>query len=211
VPRSHQLDPAAQPPKRRAQTSLASFDSLLAQVAEPAYGLAVCLARGEQAGGRLLQDGVLAAFRRLSELEGEGEFRIWFFRILTLTYLASRSTETARAETADLDDTPDLLLYARSGAAGYPTEGADPAARLLDTLGPAGVMAAVIRLPDDYRLVCACYFMLDLTYEEIARVLDYPVGTVRSRLHRGRKMLQKALWLVAEAEGLTTRAEEGPR
>ena len=53
--------------------------------------------------------------------------------------------------------------------------------------------------------------MLDLTYEEIARVLEYPVGKVRSRLRRGRKMLQKALWHLAEADGLATRAEEDLR
>ena len=46
------------------------------------------------------------------------------------------------------------------------------------------------------------YFMDDLSYEEIARVLEVPVGTVRSRLHRGRKMLQKALWQVAEEDGI---------
>jgi RNA polymerase sigma-70 factor (ECF subfamily) len=63
-------------------------------------------------------------------------------------------------------------------------------------------VAAVHRLPEEYRVVCTLYFMEDMTYEEIARVLECPVGTVRSRLHRGRKMLQKALWQVAEEDGI---------
>ena len=51
-------------------------------------------------------------------------------------------------------------------------------------------------------MVCTLYFVEDLSYEEIASVLEMPVGTVRSRLHRGRKMLQKSLWQVAEESGI---------
>lgn len=102
-----------------------------------------------------------------------------------------------------LDDTPDLYLYARSAAAGLPLDGPDPAAGLLDRLGPDRFVAAMGRLAEEYRLVCSCYFLADLTYEEIALVLEYPVGTVRARLHRGRRMLQKSLWQVAQEDGLT--------
>ena len=51
-------------------------------------------------------------------------------------------------------------------------------------------------------MVATLYFMEDLTYEEISHVLECPVGTVRSRLHRGSKMLQKALWQVAQEDGI---------
>jgi RNA polymerase sigma-70 factor (ECF subfamily) len=60
------------------------------------------------------------------------------------------------------------------------------------------------RLPTDYRMVATLYFMEDLTYEEISHALECPVGTVRSRLHRSRKMLQKALWQVAQEDGIIT-------
>ena len=60
------------------------------------------------------------------------------------------------------------------------------------------------RLPTEYRVVATLYFMEDLTYEEISHTLECPVGTVRSRLHRGRKMLQKALWQVAQEDGIVT-------
>jgi len=63
-------------------------------------------------------------------------------------------------------------------------------------------VAAIDRLPEEYRVVSTLYFMEDLAYEEIARMLDCPIGTVRSRLHRGRKMLQKALWLIATEDGI---------
>jgi RNA polymerase sigma-70 factor (ECF subfamily) len=106
-----------------------------------------------------------------------------------------------------LDDTPDLYLYARSGQAGFPTQGPDPAAQLLDQLGTERIVGAINRLPEEYRVVSTLYFMEDLSYEEIARVLECPVGTVRSRLHRGRKMLQKALWQIAEEDGIVHQHE----
>jgi RNA polymerase sigma-70 factor (ECF subfamily) len=104
--------------------------------------------------------------------------------------------------TTDLDDTPDLYLYARSAETGFPTAGPDPAAQLFDKLGTERVVAAIERLPEEYRVVSTLYFMEDFSYQEISRVLECPVGTVRSRLHRGRKMLQKALWHVAQEDGL---------
>ena len=65
---------------------------------------------------------------------------------------------------------------------------------------------AIARLPEEYGTVCTLYFMEDFAYHEIAEVLGCPVGTVRSRLHRGRKMLQKTLWEVAGEAGIV-----GPR
>jgi RNA polymerase sigma-70 factor (ECF subfamily) len=185
-------------------------DALLAQVAESAYGVAVRLTGSHGAAAQLLPRAAVTALRDIGELEPGADLRLWFLRILTRTYRASRSPARARMIT-EPDDTPALYLYGRAGAAGFPTSGADSAARLLDTIGEKRVAAAVDRLPEDYRLVCTFYFMVDLSYEEIARVLEYPVGTVRSRLHRGRKMLQKALWQIAEAEGVTNRAGEDAR
>jgi len=101
--------------------------------------------------------------------------------------------------TSNLDDTDDLYLFARTAETGFSTAGPDPATELLDKLGTERVVDAIQRLPDQYRVVATLFFMEDLSYEEIGRVLKCPVGTVRSRLHRGRKMLQKAL---AEEAGI---------
>ena len=75
-------------------------------------------------------------------------------------------------------------------------------AELLDKLGTERIVDAINRLPEEYRIVATLYFMEDSSYEEIAQALQCPVGTVRSRLHRGRKMLQKALWQIAEEDGI---------
>ena len=123
---------------------------------------------------------------------------------------ASEGFGAGREGAPELDDTPDLYLYARSAAAGLPVDGQDPAAALLDRVGTDGVVTAIARLAEEYRLVCSCCFLADLTYEEIALVLEYRVGGVRARLHRGRRMLQKALWHVAQAEGITLLEDAKP-
>jgi len=183
----------------------ADFEALFAAVAGTAFGIAMRLTRNQADAEDLVQEAALLAFRAFASFEPGTNFRAWFFKILTNCYFSKRRREKSRPVTSDLDDTPDLYLYARSAEAGFPTQGPDPAAQLLDRLGTERVVAAIARLPEEYRVVSTLYFMEDLSYEEIAEVLGCPIGTVRSRLHRGRKMLQKALWLVAEESGIVTR------
>jgi RNA polymerase sigma-70 factor, ECF subfamily len=162
------------------------------------------LTRNQADAEDLVQDAALLAHRAFESFEQGTNFRAWFLKILTNCYYSGRRREKSRPVTSDLDDTPDLYLYARAGQAGFPTQGPDPAARLLEQLGTERIVAAITRLPDEYRIVSTLYFMNDLSYEEIARILECPVGTVRSRLHRGRKMLQKSLWQIAEEDGIVT-------
>ena len=187
----------------------ADFEAHFGAVAGTAFGIAMRLTRNQADAEDLVQEAALLAFRAFASFEPGTNFRAWFFKILTNCYFSKRRREKSRPVTSDLDDTPDLYLYARSAEAGFPTQGPDPAAQLLDRLGTERVVAAIARLPEEYRVVSTLYFMEDLSYEEIAEVLGCPIGTVRSRLHRGRKMLQKALWLVAEESGIVTRPATG--
>ena len=180
----------------------ATFESLFTLAASSAYGVAFRLSRNQADAEDLVQEAALLAFRAFDSFEQGTNFRAWFFKILTNCYFSKRRREKSRPVTSDLDDTPDLYLYARSSETGFPTQGPDPAAQLLDKLGTERVVEAVNRLPEEYRVVSTLYFMEDLSYEEIARALECPVGTVRSRLHRGRKMLQKKLWQIAVEEGI---------
>jgi RNA polymerase sigma-70 factor, ECF subfamily len=179
-----------------------SFESLFEAVFGTAYGVAMRLCRNQADAEDLVQDAALLAHRAFASFMPGTNFRAWFLKILTNCYYSRRRREKSRPVTSDLDDTPDLYIYARAGEAGFPTQGPDPAAQLLDALGTERVVEAIQRLPDEYRVVSTLYFMEDLSYEEIARALECPVGTVRSRLHRGRKMLQKALWQIAQEDGI---------
>ena len=187
----------------------ATFESLFTAVMNTAYGVAMRYCRNQADAEDLVQEAALLAHRGFGSFEAGTNFRAWFLKILTNCYFSKRRKEKSRPVVSDLDDTPDLYLYARSGQAGFPTQGPDPAAELLETLGTERITAAIGRLPEEYRVVATLYFMEDLSYEEIGRILECPVGTVRSRLHRGRKMLQKALWQVAEEDGIVGRKSEG--
>jgi RNA polymerase sigma-70 factor, ECF subfamily len=207
---SHMLS-STSAPARSSLAQPATFESLFAVVFSSAYGVAMRLTRNQADAEDLVQDAALLAHRAFDSFEQGTNFRAWFFKILTNCYYSRRRREKSRPVTSDLDDTPDLYLYARSGQAGFPTQGLDPAAQLLEQLGTERIVAAIERLPDEYRIVCTMYFMNDLSYEEIARILECPVGTVRSRLHRGRKMLQKSLWQIAQEDGIVadhTRRED---
>jgi len=185
------------------QTSVAaSFESLFVPLTNSAFGVAIRFTGNRSDAEDLVQEATLLAFRAFDSFEPGTNFKAWFFRILTNCYYSKRRREKSRPVTTDLDDTPDLYLYARSAETGFPTAGPDPAAQLFDKLGTERVVAAIERLPEEYRVVSTLYFMEDFSYQEISRVLECPVGTVRSRLHRGRKMLQKALWHVAQEHGL---------
>jgi RNA polymerase sigma-70 factor, ECF subfamily len=198
---SHMLS-GAQGPGLLGDTLQVTFEALFAGVVNSAFGVAMRLTRNQADAEDLVQEAAFLAYRGFGSFETGTNFRAWFLKILTNCYYSKRRREKSRPVTSDLDDTPDLYLYARSGQAGFPTQGADPAAELLEKLGTERIVAAMARLPEEYRVVATLYFMDDLTYEEIARVQECPVGTVRSRLHRSRKMLQKALWQVAEEDGI---------
>lgn len=178
------------------------FEDLLRKVLQPAYIVAFNLTRERADAEDLVQEAALRAFRHFNTFAAGSNFRAWFMKILLNCFRARYRQRKRRPETIDLDDTPDLVIYGRSIASSLPFDGEDPASSLFDRLGSEQVTEAIQMLPGEYREVATLYFMQDLAYQDIAGILDCPVGTVRSRLHRGRKMLQKALWHLAEERGI---------
>ncbi len=180
----------------------ADFESLLAQVLDGAYRLAVRLCRSPSDAEDLVQEAALLAFRAFSSFRQGSNFKAWFYKILTNCFFASHRRAKRRPVTVDLDDASELYLYRRTAEAGLHAASDDPAGLVMSKLGAAQVMAAIDALPDEYRAVAALHFAEELKYEEIAEVLGCPVGTVRSRLHRSRRLLQKALWSLAVEAGI---------
>jgi RNA polymerase sigma-70 factor (ECF subfamily) len=182
---------------------------LFASVLTCVFGVALRYTRNQADAEDLVQEAALLAYRAFDAFESGTNFRAWLLKILTNCYFSKRRREKRRPVTSNLDDTPDLYIYARSAEAGFPTQGPDPAATLLDTMGTERIVAAINLLPEEYRVVCTLYFVEDLSYEEISEILERPIGTVRSRLHRGRRMLQKALWQVAVEHGIVRSSAPG--
>lgn len=107
-----------------------------------------------------------------------------------------------------IDDAPPLHLYMAASRMGLGDWESDPATAFLERIGTERIEQALSALPEEYRAVASLYFVEDFAYQEIADVLDIPLGTVRSRLHRGRRMLQKKLWDAAVEHGIVVRKEE---
>ena len=180
----------------------ADFEALLQPILERAYGMAYSLTHSRTDAEDLVQEAALLAFRAFEQFTPGTNFKAWFYRILTNCFYSTHRKQKRQGEAVDLDAVPSLYLYARTAEAGLHEHTADPAAALLGRLDAEAIVAALEMLPDEYRVACSLYFVQDFAYEEIAQTLGIPLGTVRSRIHRGRKMLQKMLWKVAEELGI---------
>lgn len=178
------------------------FQRELVDILPAAYGYALRLSHERADAEDLVQEAALLAHRGWAGFAAGTSFKAWFFRIVTTCFWGRHRQRRRRPQTVDLDDAPEPYLFARCAEHGWPTTGDDPAALLLDRVGTERVADAIARLPEEFAVVCTLYFMQDFAYQEIADVLRVPVGTVRSRLHRGRKMLQRSLWQVARDAGI---------
>jgi RNA polymerase sigma-70 factor (ECF subfamily) len=186
-----------------------SFEELLAPILGAAYGTALHMTRHKDDAEDLVQEAAVRAFRAFHTFEIGTNFKAWFFRILTNLYLNKYRQKQREPEMLNLDDAPDLYLYSHTVAEGLHSRSTDPATLVLRQMDTEHVAAAIAALPEEFRTVCALYFMEEFAYQEISEILDVPLGTVRSRLHRGRKMLQRELWHIAEAQGITAAAAVG--
>ncbi|HWZ58136.1 MAG TPA: sigma-70 family RNA polymerase sigma factor [Gemmatimonadaceae bacterium] len=178
------------------------FEASLLPILGQAYGYALRLTRNQADAEDLVQEATLHALRGLHTFEPGSLFKPWFFRILTNCHRMRWRTRARRLFTVSLDDAPELYLYTATDAAHTAVE-SDPANTLISRMSRESIQDAIRQLPVDYQEAAALYFSDELSYQEIAEVLNVPIGTVRSRLHRARKLLQQLLWRVAVDEGIT--------
>jgi len=199
---------AAQPTDTLDQTrdavlAQAEFERLLSPILQMAYGTAARLTRSRSEADDLVQDAALLAFRAFDSFQPGTNFKAWFFRILTNAFYSGHRKERHEKANVSSEDVPALYLYQKTAEAGLGGTDSDPASAILDRLYAERVGQALDALPEEYRAAAILYFIDDLSYQQIAEVLQCPVGTVRSRLHRGRRMLQKALWDLAVERGIS--------
>ena len=185
-----------------------AIEPLLRGVLDRAYNFALRLTRDEVDAEDLLQEAALRACRFFHQFQPGTDFRAWFFKILANCYYSEMRSDGRRGDRVSIDDAPALHLYVKATEMGLGDGESDPARTFLDRLGTDRIARALNALPDDYRSVATLYFVEDFKYREIADVLEIPLGTVRSRLHRGRRMLQETLWDVAREHGLVAREDE---
>ena len=177
-------------------------------VLDRAYATARRLTRNDADAEDLVQDAALLAYRGFGTFERGSNFRAWFLRILMNAFLSSKRKHRAEDSAVSLDEVPNAFVQrkahelVRGAATPEGLTAADVALGAMDKLEHEQVEAAIDALPEDFRVVATLYFLQDQSYQEIADLLHIPIGTVRSRLHRGRALLQRTLWTVALDHGL---------
>jgi RNA polymerase sigma-70 factor, ECF subfamily len=180
----------------------ATFQELLTPLLGSAYGAALHMTRNREDAEDVVQETMLRAFRSFATYQPGTHFKAWFFRILTNCCISRHRSRRGEVTMSELEDGPQLYLYRKGRELSVLADGPDPALSTLGRLEAEQVASALQALPDEFRVVATLYFVEDLRYQDIAAALDLPIGTVRSRLHRARRILQVKLWQVAEDNGL---------
>lgn len=191
--------------KDRPASSRETFEQLVVPVLDLAYRIAVQMARDPDEARDIVQEACLRAYRGFRGFDPGTNFKAWFLKIVTNLFLERQRNRKARREDVSLEDLPDLFLYEQTRAAGFHAASPDPAAALIEKIGAECLQEALESLPEDFRPACVLYFAEEMSYQEIAAILECPIGTVRSRLHRGRRILQRLLWDVAREHEITAR------
>ena len=163
------------------------------------YGAAVRMTRDRTDAEDLVQETYLRAFRGFSGFKEGTNLKAWLYRILTNSYINTyRKKQRSPQIVEGPDDIDEWYLYDRLG--GNSVE-QSAEATVLDTIPDEAVKHAVESLPERFRLPVLLADVEGFSYKEIAEIMDTPIGTVMSRLHRGRKALEKALWETARERG----------
>ncbi len=165
------------------------------------YGAALRLTRNPSDAEDLLQETFLRAYRGFASFREGTNLRAWLYRILTNAFINVYRKRQREPQTISDGEVEEWYLYERLGA-----EGAEPSAeaQVLETLPDEDVQEALASLPDQFRLAVLLADVEGFSYKEIAQILDVPIGTVMSRLHRGRRALERRLWDVMRERGLVT-------
>ena len=176
------------------------FEAAVAQNIDALYRGALRMTGSREEAEDLVQETFLRAYRFRHQFQPGTNFKAWLFKIQTNIF-RSRYRKLWNSPQS-LEDTEDFYLYQHLGPDTPP--GDDPAADVLDKLGIEEVRNAIEDLPAVYRAAVLLTDVEGFSYKETADILEIPVGTVMSRLHRGRQRLQKKLYDYARESGVVT-------
>ena len=177
------------------------FETEALRYLDALYRTALRMTRSEADAEDLVQETYIRAFRFRDQFTLGTNMKAWLFRILTNTFINTYRRKVAQPEVTDLEGVDESSLYRRMADERAASSSPDPEAELLSRVVDSEVTDALEELPEKFRTAV----LLDVegfSYKEIAEMLGIPIGTVMSRLHRGRKFLQKRLYDLARERGI---------
>jgi RNA polymerase sigma-70 factor (ECF subfamily) len=161
------------------------------------YNFALRLTSNPSDAGDIVQETILKAYRFFNSYEKGTNAKAWLFRILNNTYINEYRKKSRLPDMVDYGEISSFFEVIRDER----TDTSDMEDRIFRRLIGDDITNALEELQDKYRIVVLLCDLEDFTYEEISNMLDIPIGTVRSRLHRGRNHLKKRLFKFAKKRG----------
>lgn len=186
----------------------AKFEDDAMQFAPQLYAAAMRMTRNSADAEDLVQETFLKAYRAYHTFTEGTNLKAWLYRILTNTYINRYRKLSRRPKEVDLGEVEDLYLYRKVSTAGTREASRSAEEEVLSGFVDSDVKQAIEALPENFRLPVLLADVEGFSYKEISDIMEVPIGTVMSRLHRGRKALQKALWEFASERGLTGPSED---
>ena len=175
------------------------FEAAAMPYLDPLYNAAYRMARNPQDAEDLVQETYLKAYKYYDKFEEGTNLKAWLFKILKNTFINSyrkKQQSPPQADFADIEESFETIVRDDSGQ-----QARTPEEELLEKVLDEDVQHAIEELPHDYRMVVLLADLEGFSYKEIADILEIPVGTVMSRLYRGRRLLEEALLKYARGHG----------
>jgi RNA polymerase sigma-70 factor (ECF subfamily) len=177
------------------------FESIALVHTDALLRTALRMTKNESDAEDLVQETMLKAYRFFDRFERGSNIKAWLFKIMTNIFINNYRQKSRKPTGVSYEDIDDNFLYHQlEGSRGMTV---DPEEALFNKLMDTDVKRAIEELPEDFRVVVVLAFLEGFSYEEIAEIADIQLGTVKSRLHRARKLLQKNLWNYAVQRGIS--------
>jgi RNA polymerase sigma-70 factor (ECF subfamily) len=166
------------------------------------YSAALRMTRNPSDAEDLVQETYLKAYRGYGGFKAGTNLKAWLYRILTNTFINAYRARRRHPEETELEEVEDFYLFRRLGGLEAAAAGRSAEDVVLESMTDEEVKRALESLPEAFRMAVLLADVEGFSYKEIAEIMDVPIGTVMSRLHRGRRALQKALHDYGMARGL---------
>ena len=179
-----------------------NFTNDAMQYAPQLFTTALRMTRNKADAEDLVQETFLKGWRAFDSYQQGTNLRAWLFRIMTNTFINKYNSQQRRPQETELDEVEELFLFRRMGAFDQSKMSQSAEDQMLELFTDDEVKNAIEELPETFRIPVLLSDVEGFSYKEIAEMLEVPIGTVMSRLHRGRKAMQKMLYEYAKERGL---------